>query len=232
MKEIWKDIKGFEGCYQVSNLGRVKSLERKVTDVKKTQIIKEKIKNQSDNGNGYMTVHLYMNGKRTIKYVHRLVAEAFIGIHNHKEINHKDFDRKNNILDNLEYCNRIDNIRYSLNANRYDESKLVQDIRQYGKKSNMLKEIIKLNNNGITKEEICRRYKISYNTLKKYGIELKNYGTKGMSFNNKKILCINTDEIFNSISEANKKYNITTIGDCCSGRQKTAGGLYWRYYEQ
>ena len=84
MKEIWKPIKNYEGLYEVSNLGRVRSLDRitKYTNRhgnESSQFRQGEIKNQCDNGNGYKIVNLYKNNKGKTFYVHRLVVEAFRG---------------------------------------------------------------------------------------------------------------------------------------------------------
>lgn len=99
MKEIWKTITGYED-YQVSNLGRVKSLKRG----------KEKILKNLDRGNGYFYIEL--NRK---KYsVHRLVAEAFLeNPENLPQINHKDENKQNNCVSNLEWCSSQYNMTYN-----------------------------------------------------------------------------------------------------------------------
>ena len=113
--EEWKDIKNYEGLYQVSNEGRVKSLTyRKCVNGIRTQSPANKMLKPSDNGNGYLIVGLTKEGKRQNHYVHRLVADAFIP--NDKEmpeINHKDFNKKNNCVENLEWCTRIGNVKHS-----------------------------------------------------------------------------------------------------------------------
>ena len=110
MKEIWKDIKGFEGLYQVSNLGRVKSLNRCVNSGLKYQnkvVKKERILKASNNTQGYLFVSLQKDGKRTIKTIHRLVAETF----NCQQVNHIDGNKHNNNIDNLEWCTPKHNIQ-------------------------------------------------------------------------------------------------------------------------
>lgn len=115
MKEIWKDIKGFEGLYQVSNKGNVKSL-KKVIVRKNSSIlnIRERILKTRPNDSGYDLVHLSKHSKEKVFTVHRLVAETFIpNPHNLPQVNHKDEDKKNNSVDNLEWCTHKYNVNYN-----------------------------------------------------------------------------------------------------------------------
>jgi len=101
-KEVFKDIKGFEGFFQISNYGRVKRLYRLSSN---GRVLKEKFKKLSDNGTGYNQVCFTIGGVTTTRKVHQLVAEAFLG---HTRcgmemvVNHKDFNRMNNNVKNLE----------------------------------------------------------------------------------------------------------------------------------
>lgn len=100
--EEWRDIEGFKGLYQVSNLGRVKSLKKGI------------ILSICDNGNGYKVVNLKVNRIQHMKTVHRLVATAFIpNPENKKEINHKNGDKSNNSVENLEWCTRSENGKHA-----------------------------------------------------------------------------------------------------------------------
>ena len=108
MKEVWKDIKDYEGLYQVSNLGNVRSLDKILKAYIKNQknIIRKgkKLKPRYDK-KGYQMVVLYKNGIGKNFKVHRLVAEAFIpNPNNLPQINHKDETKRNNIFTNLEWC--------------------------------------------------------------------------------------------------------------------------------
>ena len=111
--EIWKDIKGYEGLYQVSNLGRVKSLKK--WDVNKKMLVNsERIMALTDNGYGYLIVSLVKDCKRKNKYIHRLVAEAFVDNPLcRRYVNHLDYDKKNNLPCNLEWCTQKENVGYS-----------------------------------------------------------------------------------------------------------------------
>ena len=100
--EEWRDIKGYEGIYQVSSLGRIKSLPRYTRN---GSCKYEKILKQCDDKEGYKILNLYKNGKHKTFRVHRLVAQEFIpNPNNLPEINHKDENPANNNLENLEWC--------------------------------------------------------------------------------------------------------------------------------
>ena len=112
--EIWKDIEGYEKLYQVSNKGRVKSLEREIVykDGRK-KMLQEKILHLSLNDLGYYHVMLSKNGMPKRYKVHRLVAKAFIpNPSNLPIINHKDENPKNNNTENLEWCDQKYNVNY------------------------------------------------------------------------------------------------------------------------
>ena len=116
MEEVWKAIEGFEGLYEVSNLGRVKSCQRmRKNKSGSLALIQERILKQKSDKNGYKSVALSLNGKLYYKRVHRLLAIAFIPNPNHFSlINHKDEDVTNNIISNLEWCTPSYNTCYSL----------------------------------------------------------------------------------------------------------------------
>ena len=121
MEEVWKDIAGYEGYYQVSNFGNVRALER--TILKSNGIVyvrKAREMAKTLNTDGYPTVKLSKNDKGERIAVHRLVALAFIPNPNRlPEINHIDFNRQNARVDNLEWVSHKDNILYTINAGRH-----------------------------------------------------------------------------------------------------------------
>lgn len=107
--EIWKDIKGYEGKYQISSLGRVKSLARKFANGKTDIILKTKIEL------GYEKVSFSENNKTKTCRVHRLVAEAFIPIVKDKDhVNHIDGNKSNNKAENLEWCTPKENAAHAI----------------------------------------------------------------------------------------------------------------------
>ena len=117
---IWKPVVGFEGSYEVSNLGEIRSVARissyhdprwntTVTRAYKSCIIKQ------NNVSGYKFIGLYKGGKLYQFYVHRLVAQAFIpNPENKPEVNHIDGDKSNNHVSNLEWCTRIENQHHAM----------------------------------------------------------------------------------------------------------------------
>lgn len=114
--EVWKDIENYEGLYQVSNLGRVRSLDRKDAQGHR---LKGKVLSSGLNSRGYLIVILYRDGGTKNKTVHRLVASAFIpNPDNLPQINHRDEDKTNNAVSNLEWCSALYNMRYGTHSER------------------------------------------------------------------------------------------------------------------
>ena len=119
LNEIWKDIEGYEGLYQISNLGRIRSLDVRTyqrNKFGKFQYVlhKGKVLKAQKQRNGYLTIDLHRKGQFKRQTIHRLVAEAFIPNNdNNKYINHKDNDILNNKVSNLEWCTQKYNIKYA-----------------------------------------------------------------------------------------------------------------------
>lgn len=156
MTEIWRDIKGYEGLYQVSSIGRVKSLERKKQNHSKLQIVTEKIKQPHQQfgkyKNEYLVVNLYKNNKGKNMFVHRLVAEAFLDNFNKElEVNHKDGNKQNNCIENLEMLTRSENQKHAYEVLGKKRNKALlgivgynnktsKPVRQYDMQGNFIKE--------------------------------------------------------------------------------------------
>lgn len=115
LKKEWKEIKGYEGKYIISNYGEVISLPRYKQNNSKLQYVEPKeIKRYVNPKNGYVYVQLWNNAKYKNIRLHKLVAQAFIkNSNNLPQINHKDGNKKNNRVDNLEWCTAKDNILHS-----------------------------------------------------------------------------------------------------------------------
>ena len=134
MIEIWKDIKDFEGIYQVSTFGRIKRLSRKTINEgllgkNKELQLKEIILKPSTITKGYRGITLTKDKKRYPKKVHRLVAEAFIPNPNNKpQINHIDCNKSNNNVNNLEWCTNSENQKHAF-KNGLNSSKKANEAR-------------------------------------------------------------------------------------------------------
>ena len=157
-----RDIKDYEGLYAATSCGRVWSYRAK------------KFLKSRKNRDGYLLVNLYKDSKMKTYVIHRLIAETYLpNQDNLPEVNHKDEDKSNNALPNLEWCTREYNINF-----------------------------------GTGKERAAKSHQ-------------------------KKVICVETGIIYNSIIEAAKAVDISpsSISGCCKGKRKTAAGLHWRYYE-
>ena len=234
MKETWKDIEGYEGLYQVSNLGKVKSLNYNKTS-------ESKLLKLQKNSNGYTRVVLYKNRKPKVCLVHRLVAQAFIpNPNNLPQINHKDEDKANNSVDNLEWCTYLYNNTYGTAIERATEK------RKGYKHSKETRGKISEANKG-RKFTYEQKRKMSES---KKGNKNPMYGMTGnknpmygrvneKNPNARKVICITTGQIFNTIKEAGieMKTQGSHITSCCRGERKSSGKLedgtklVWRYFD-
>lgn len=143
MNEIWKAIENYEGLYQISNLGRIKN--------NKNRIMKQK-----PSKDGYVRILLYKQGKYTSKYVHILVAKAFIpNPQNKEEVNHIDANKSNNRIDNLEWVTKKEN---NYHAVKMHLKPICPTYGKHGKENPCTKPIYQfdLNDNFIKKWD-CRQ---------------------------------------------------------------------------
>ena len=159
MKELWKPIKGYEGLYEVSNLGEVRSFRRKGA---KGGILKP-----AENRNGRLFVNLHLNNKGKVKKIHRLVAEAFVPNPEGKpEVNHIKGNPKNNHVDNLEWATSLENQEHAkrLRLNVYlgeEHPKAKLNNRQV----RVMKHILKENWYGITNLSISKIFGVAPSTI-------------------------------------------------------------------
>ena len=118
-EEIWRPVVGYEGLYEVSSYGRVRSLDRYVKSCYEAyRLHKGKVLSPGKDKDGYLFVNLYCNGKVHKRFAHRLAAQAFISNpDNLPMVNHKDEDKTNNSVENLEWCNAKYNNTYGTRQN-------------------------------------------------------------------------------------------------------------------
>lgn len=123
MEEVWKDIEGYEGIYQVSNLGRIRSLDRYVDcGPVGIRFTRGRIRVAGNNtGTGYLCIVLNKNGVGKPRDVHRLVAEAFIPNPNNLPcVDHINGDKHDNRVENLRWCTQLENIRFAIHDGHID----------------------------------------------------------------------------------------------------------------
>lgn len=145
--EIWKDVRGYEGLYQVSNEGNVRSLDRIIKHYPKDYFQKGRILKTAPSKTGYQMVVLINHNHRETRFVHRLVAEAFLeNANNYPVVNHKDENKANNQVENLEWCTHKHNANYGMRNNK---------ISQKGKTK-------------ITKQSVMYEYKGTTKSLKQW----------------------------------------------------------------
>lgn len=135
VNEIWNPIKNYENLYEVSNTGKVRSIDRKIVDKNnKVKIIKGKLHKLYVTKSGYVATCLYKNSQPKMYRVHRLVAETFIpNPNNLPQINHIDENKENNHVNNLEWCSASEN---GIRKTKKGEKKVLQ----YDKEGNFIKE--------------------------------------------------------------------------------------------
>ena len=191
MLELWKDIPSYEGHYQVSNFGRVKSIKND-----KARILKERY------SNGYVLVLLYKDGIAKSYKVHRLVAMAFIeNSNNLTQVNHKDFNRKNNIVENLEWCSAKENIQHNFKKGNVEN--IIKHSKELGEKYGGNKKAMNVLKMKLSKK-VCQIDKNTKQIIKVWN---------------------SSKEVERTLKIAN-----SSISNCCLGKRKTAGGFIWKHW--
>lgn len=224
MEEVWKDIEGYEGIYQVSNLGRVRTLDKeKIDSMGRKRCFKGRILKSYLNKYGYLTVTLYKNNKPKTWLIHRLVGFAFVeGWFEGAHIDHIDTNKENNVWINLKWVTQKENNNNPLS--RENNSKA-----QKGKK--MSEETKRKISENMPKYWEGKKHT---EESKKKMSEAKKGKYKGK--NNpkaKKVYCIELKRVFDCIKDVEMELGIANqnISKCCKGKLKTCGGYHWMYYE-
>jgi hypothetical protein len=221
--EVWKDIPNYEGLYQVSNLGRVKSLPR-LDHLGRD--VKGGIRKQTIANTGYLCLPLYakVGGKKTAKLycVHRLVAEAFIDNPENKPcIDH---------INTIKTDNRVENVRWVTyrenNNNPITRGAMRQTMKDFYKTEEGIKRIEKLVKSS--KNEAAKaKWKQSFNRPEVLAKITQAHG--------KPVLQLTLEGEFiaeySCIREAHEKTGACHIGDVCSGKRNWAGGFLWKFKE-
>jgi hypothetical protein len=156
MVEFWKDIEGYEGFYQISNLGRVKALPNSGTGRRPY----ERILKDCDSGHGYKYVSLTNGVKRKNNYIHRLIANAFLSNpKNLPQVNHIGGNKSNNVLTNLEWIDLTGNMQhaYSLGLIPRGEKNHLSKLSE-----SQVREIRILYDSGVHRETVKALYNISF----------------------------------------------------------------------
>jgi hypothetical protein len=156
MCEIWKSVEGFENLYEVSNLGNVRRLDAITSN---GHFWKGRVLKLRHASNGYITIGLYENGKGHERRVHRLVATAFIpNPKNLPVVNHKDGNKKNNNVDNLEWTTKIENERHSVKIGTTPVGSQTHSAKL--NEENIL-EIFSMRESGMKQAQIARHFNVN-----------------------------------------------------------------------
>jgi len=248
--EVWKDIKGFEGLYQVSNMGRMKILAH---NNKRGYKRKGKIMKLSLNAYGYKQVGISKNDKHYTRRVHRLVAQAFIpNPNNYPIINHKDEVKTNNKVSNLEWCTVEYNNNYGTRNARGSITKTnglrCKKVAQLDKKGNLIKVWISsadagrhgYNQSDVSaccyglKEQHKGYFWIYYSEyIKMDSKDIQNYIFHKKD--NKKIVQLTKNneliKIWRSENELiDNGFDGSCVSNCCYKKQKTHKKYKWMFY--
>jgi len=167
MQEVWKDIKEYEGRYQISNLAMVKSVQRIKANARGKYMANERLLKTNISSSGYYRIVFKLNDKYKTYFLHRLLAIAFIPNPENKPfINHKDGNKLNNSLENLEWCTMSENRQHAYNTGLQNPTS--GEIHGMCKLTeNQVIDIRKRINNGEMNNEISKIYNVSHTLISK-----------------------------------------------------------------
>lgn len=245
MKEEWKYIKGYEGIYEISSLGKVRSVDRYVEQQGRIQVYKSSTISPFMNNSGYLCVRLSKENHKKNFTVHRLVAESFVpNPCNYPQINHKDENKTNNTVCNLEWCTASYNGSYGTLGQR-KEDKFGHRVCMYNDRGVFIKTFKSARGAGrelgISHSDIldcCKRkaflaggyaWRFLKDT-KEANIDAVKYKTaprKVCQYDEN----MNLIATYSSIHKAAQTIgaNAENIGACCRGLSSTSNGFYWTY---
>lgn len=245
MKEEWRPIEGFEGQYEVSNTGKIRSIDRKVYQQGKFVSYGGTEMKPYHNNRGYQMIALSKGNKKKRLLVHRLVAIAFIpNIDNLPCINHKDENKDNNNVNNLEWCNHKYNCNYGTHMERVAQKQSIgvvmytlngERLRVY-KSSKEAERETGIPHSGIMRcckglQNSCCGYTWTYSDSERTPV----FTPVG---NAKKIVCqydmnMNLVGTYDSTRKAEEATGVVhnNISACCRNKQATAGGFIWKYID-
>lgn len=239
-KEIWKSIENYDGLYEVSNFGCVRSLDRIVFQQGRNQVYRGTIMTPFKNNRGYYCIRLSKENKKKTFSVHRLVAKAFIpNPKNYPCVNHKDENPQNNNVQNLEWCTNEYNVNYGTATYRR-AIKMGKCVAQYNKNGKLVSTFYSVNeaergtnikigdavkNNNHTAGGFFWRF---YESIAPHRITVsfaKNHAKRVLQYS-KSLEFVSS---YKSGHEASFKTGLKheNILSCCRGEQKTCGGFIW-----
>lgn len=238
---MWKKIKGYE-MYEVSTEGEVRRINSK-------KVLKPFYRGSSKQKSRYLGVKLCKDGTEKTFAVHRLVAEAFIPNPLHlPQVNHKDGNKINNSVDNLEFCNNSYNIWHSYNVIHTSKPKISMSVLQYNKNGELIRKFDsinmaskELNIDSSSISSVCKgKRKTAGEQIWRYEEECAGNIEKFADGRNKQVVKISkygeAIEIYESAIKASKDCNIlssSNIAGCCKKKRgfNYAGGFMWRYVD-
>ena len=166
MNEIWVPIKGTNELYEVSNLGNVRSKDRYSPNRWGPLLRKGKLLKPSKDGCGYHQIQIYLNGKRKIMKIHRLVAQTFLDKKAGCQVNHKDCNKNNNSANNLEWITHKENVSHAvINGRLQSEKRILAALKRRKFSDADISTIKEMDLSGKTRTSIAKVFNVSQPTI-------------------------------------------------------------------